>query len=508
MGSSSLLPFTTGSTTSFQPLNPDEFAEESKAVVDFVAQYYRQVGQYPVCSQVEPGYLKKLVPDSAPHHHEPIETILEDIQNDIVPGLTHWQSPNFYAYFPGNASTAGFLGEMLCSGFNTVGFNWISSPAATELESIVMDWMAKMLKLPSSFMFSGGQGGGGVLHGSTCEAVVCTLAAARDKALQGCKVGGSAGDITKLVVYASDQTHFTVQKAAKLIGIPPSNFRAIPTAAASGYALTADSIRWAIEQDIADGLVPLYLCGTIGTTAVGAVDPLLDLGRIANQYGIWFHIDAAYAGSAGICPEFRQHLDGVELADSFSMNPHKWFLTNMDCSCLWVKSASALTDSLSTKPEILRNKATDANAVIDYKDWQIALSKRFRAMKLWVVIRRYGVANLMEHIRRDVAMAKHLERLIAKDERFEVVVPRKFSLVCFRLKPKCNSSSDDGSEMNRRLIEAINLSGRAFMTHAVVDGSFVLRFAIGTTLTEMPHVEGTWKLIQAKADEILRFDNN
>ena len=479
----------------FNPLDPDVFSKESRAVVEFIADYYRNVEQYPVRSKVEPGYLRQLVPGSAPYKSQPIERILEDIKNDILPGLTHWQSPNFYAYFQANASTAGFLGEMLCTGLNTVGFNWVSSPAATELESIVMDWMANMLKLPNSFMFSDGGQGGGVLHGSTCEAVVCTLAAARDKALS--QIGGEG--ITKLVVYASDQTHFTVQKASKLIGIPPSNFRAIPTFASSGYALTADGVRRAIERDIADGFVPLYLCATIGTTAVGAVDPLLDLGELANEYDIWFHIDAAYAGSAGICPEFRHYFNGVELADSFSMNPHKWFLTNMDCCCLWVKHPSLLTDSLSTNPEILRNRATDAKQVVDYKDWQIALSRRFRAIKLWVVIRRYGVANLMEHIRSDVAMAKHFERLVTMDERFEVVVPRKFSLVCFRLKSMDDCGSD---QLNRRLIEAVNSSGRAFMTHAVVGGVFVLRFAIGATLTEMRHVEATWKLIQAKADEI------
>lgn len=481
----------------FQLLNPDVLADESRVVADFIADYYRGVEQLPVQSQVEPGYLSKRLSDSAPYLPQSIDAILEDIRTDIIPGLTHWQSPNFYAYFQANASTAGFLGEMLCSGLNVVGFNWISSPAATELESIVMDWMGKMLKLPSSFLFSGGQGGGGVLHGSTCEAVVCTLAAARDKALS--KMG--ADGITKLVVYASDQTHFTVQKASKLIGIPPSNFRAIPTAAASGYALTPDSVRSAMEADIASGLVPLYLCATVGTTAVGAVDPLLELGKVANEHGVWYHIDAAYAGSAGICPEFRHYFDGVELANSISMNPHKWFLTNMDCCCLWLRSPTALVDSLSTSPEILRNKATDAKTVVDYKDWQIALSRRFRAMKLWVVIRRYGVANLIEHIRSDVAMAKHFQKLVAMDGRFEVVLPRKFSLVCFRLKPRFEG--DDASELNRRLLEAVNASGRAFMTHAVVGGMYMIRFAIGTTLTEMRHIEATWKLIQSKADEII-----
>ncbi|KAJ0983676.1 hypothetical protein J5N97_011931 [Dioscorea zingiberensis] len=482
----------------FSPLDANLFSEESHAIIDFIADYYHDIEQYPVRSQVEPGYLSKRLPDSPPIFSEPIATILEDIKKDIIPGLTHWQSPNFYAYFQANASTAGFLGEMLCSGFNVVGFNWIASPAATELESIVMDWMAKMMKLPASFHFSGGQGGGGVLHGSTCEAVVCTLVAARDRALR--RLGHDG--ITRLVVYTSDQTHFTVKKASKIIGIPTSNFRELPTSWPLDYALTADTVRTAMEADMAQGLVPLYLCATVGTTAVGAVDPLFELGQLAAEYGVWFHIDSAYAGSSAICPEFRHYLDGVELADSISMNPHKWLLTNMDCCCLWIKNPSLLVDSLSTNPEILRNEASDANVVVDYKDWQIALSRRFRAIKLWLVIRRYGVANLMEHIRSDVALAKHFEGLVTMDERFEVVVRRKFSLVCFGLKPKFEAC-DRTSELNRQLLEAINTSGRAFMTHAVVNGDFVIRFAIGTTLTEKRHVDQTWKLIQSKATDIL-----
>ncbi|KAJ4763819.1 L-tyrosine decarboxylase [Rhynchospora pubera] len=484
----------------FNPLDPAEFSDESHAVIDFIADYYRTVENYPVRSQVKPGYLSKLLPKQAPLFSEPIDSILEDIRHDILPGLTHWQSPNFYAYFQANASTAGFLGEMLCSGLNVVGFNWISSPAATELENIMMDWMAKLLKLPPCFLFSGGQGGGGVLHGSTCEAVVCTLVAVRDRTLR--KNGHDA--ISKLVVYASDQTHSTVQKAVRIVGIPPANFRIIRTSAASGYSLTAHSLRAAIEADVANGFVPVYVCATVGTTAVGAVDPIRDLGKVSNEFGAWYHVDSAYAGSATICPEFRHYFDGVELADSISMNPHKWFLTNMDCCCLWVKKPSELVDSLSTNPEYLRNKASEGNEVVDYKDWQISLSRRFRAIKLWVIIRRYGVINLVEHIRSDVAMAKQFEMMVSMDKRFEVVVPRKFSLVCFRLKPRFDE--DDASSINQRLMETVNSSGRAFMTHAKVDGMFVLRFAIGTTLTEMRHVEMTWKLIQAKAKDILLED--
>jgi aromatic-L-amino-acid/L-tryptophan decarboxylase len=338
-----------------------------------------------------------------------------------------------------------------------------------------------------------------VLHGSTCEAVVCTLAAARDRALS--RLGGHEG-ILRLVVYASDQSHSTFQKGARIVGIPPSNFRIIRTSAASGYGLTTDSVREAVEADVAKGLVPLYLCATIGTTGLGVVDPVGDLGVVARRYGMWLHVDAAYAGSALICPEFKDCIHGVELADSVSMNPHKWFLTNMDCSCLWVVSPAALTSALSTNPEYLNNVSGESLAeVVDYKDWQIALSRPFRAMKLWVVLRRYGAAGMRAYIRRHVDMARWFVRALEADERFELVVPRRFSLVTFRLRPR-HESDDTVEALNRKLLAAINASGRAFMTHFVVDNKFVIRLAVGGAMTEMRHVRDAWELVQEKANEV------
>ncbi|KAL5799127.1 hypothetical protein ACOSQ2_003947 [Xanthoceras sorbifolium] len=513
------------SPKSFDPLAPESFSEESKVVVDFIVEYYRNIEKYPVQSRVEPNYLSEKLPDTATYGSESLEDILKDVSDSILPGLTHWQIPNFFGYFQANASTAGFLGDMLCSGLNVVGFNWISSLAATELESNVMDWMAKMLKLLSSFLFPGT--GGGVLHGSTCEAVVCTMAAARDKALE--KLEGNE-NITKLVVYASDQTHFTFQKAAKLIGITKSNFRAITTSFSTKFALSPENVRVAIEEDIKaglvplylSGLIPLYLCGTVGTTSSGAIDPIKELAKISREYKIWFHIDAAYAGSACICLEFRPYLDGVELADSISMNPHKCFGKDvkvrvarpgpvrpgrvggcyMDCCCLWLKQPKFLVDSLSTNTEYLRNSATESNSVIDYEDWQIALSRRFRALKLWIVIRKHGSANLMYHIRSDVAMAKRFEALVARDHRFEIMVPTNFALVSFRLKPELESIS---LELNQKLLDAVNSSGHAFIIHGVVGGVFYIRAAFGTTMTKERHVDDLWKLLQEKAQILLLY---
>ncbi|CBI28678.3 unnamed protein product, partial [Vitis vinifera] len=397
------------SFNTFSPLDPQSFSEESKMVVDFIADYYKNVEKYPVQSQVDPGYLIHHCPDTAPYCPEPLETILKDVSDSIIPGLTHWQSPNFFGYFQANASTAGFLGEMLCTGLNVVGFNWIASPAATELESI---------------------------------AIICSLAAARDKVLK--KIGHHK--ITKLVVYGSDQTHSTLQKASKLVGIPTSNFRSLPTSFSNDFALCPDDVRTAMEEDIAAGLVPLFLCATVGTTSSGAVDPLEALGHVAKDFKV-------------------HHLNGVELAHSITMNTHKWLLTNMDCCCLWIKEPKLFVDSLSTAPEFLRNNASESKKVIDYKDWQIALSRRFRAIKVWVV------------------------------------VPRRFALVCFRLRPR---EEGEGTELNSRLLMAVNGSGAAFMTHAVVGGIYIIRCAIGSTLTEIRHVDSLWKLIQEKAQLVLQ----
>nr|AZM69444.1 tyrosine decarboxylase [Asarum sp. XW-2018] len=393
---------------------------------------------------------------------------------------------------------------MLSTGFNVVGFNWMSSPAATELETIVMDWLGKMLKLPKSFLFSGN--GGGVLQGTTCEAILCTLAAARDRMLN--QIGRE--NIGRLVVYGSDQTHCALQKAAQIAGIEPRNFRAVKTAKSENFGLSPESLRETIVDDLNQGLIPLFLCATVGTTSSTAVDPVGPLCEVAKEYGVWVHVDAAYAGSACICPEFRHFIDGVENADSFSLNAHKWFFTTLDCCCLWVRDPNALVKALSTNPEYLKNKATESKQVVDYKDWQIALSRRFRSMKLWLVLRSYGVSNLRNFLRTHVKMAKHFQGLVGMDQRFQIVVPRTFAMVCFRLLPPANGSENGtegclevANDLNRKLLESMNASGRVYMTHAVVGGVYMIRFAVGATLTEERHDTAAWKVVQEHADLLL-----
>jgi tyrosine decarboxylase len=340
--------------------------------------------------------------------------------------------------------------------------------------------------------------GGGVIQGSASEAVLVVLIAARDKVLRS--VGKNA--LEKLVVYSSDQTHSALQKACQIAGIHPENCRVLTTDSSTNYALRPESLQEAVSRDLEAGLIPFFLCANVGTTSSTAVDPLAALGKIANSNGIWFHVDAAYAGSACICPEYRQYIDGVETADSFNMNAHKWFLTNFDCSLLWVKDQDSLTLALSTNPEFLKNKASQANLVVDYKDWQIPLGRRFRSLKLWMVLRLYGSETLKSYIRNHIKLAKEFEQLVSQDPNFEIVTPRIFALVCFRLVPvkdeekKCNNR-------NRELLDAVNSSGKLFMSHTALSGKIVLRCAIGAPLTEEKHVKEAWKIIQEEASYLL-----
>ncbi|GAB2281853.1 Tyrosine decarboxylase 2 [Dionaea muscipula] len=480
-----------------KPMDADQLREYGHKMVDFIADYYKTIESFPVLSQVEPGYLRKLIPCSAPDHSERLEDVLDDVRTKILPGVTHWQSPDFFAYFPSNGSTAGFLGEMLSAGINIVGFSWITSPAATELEMIVLDWLCKMLKLPEEFLSSGK--GGGVIQGTASEAVLVVLLAARTKALK--KAGKDS--LKKLVVYASDQAHSSIKKACQIAGIYPENCRMVKTDSSTDYALSPDVLSNVISQDLAAGLIPIFLCATVGTTSSTAVDPLLPLGKIAKSYKMWFHIDAAYAGSCCICPEYRHYIDGVGEADSFNMNAHKWFLTNFDCSALWVKDRDDLTQSLLTDPEYLRNKASELKLVVDYKDWQIPLGRRFRSLKLWMVLRLYGREGLQSYLRNHILLAKHFEELLNQDSRFEVVTPRKFSLVCFRLLPP-TKVEDWGNKLNRDLLEAVNSTGNLFISHTVLSSKYILRLAVGAPLTEERHINAAWKVLQEKADVLLR----
>ncbi|CAO2189849.1 unnamed protein product [Urochloa humidicola] len=492
----------------FRPLNTNDVRSYLHKAVDFIADYLDSVESLPVLPDVEPGYLRRLLNPSPPASSAPFDVTMKELRASVVPGTTHWASPNFFAFFPATNSAAAIAGDLIASAMNTVGFTWHAAPAATELESLTLDWLAQLLRLPPPFMsprhgsattVGVAAGGGGVILGTTSEAMLVTLVAARDAALRR-NGGGAAACLT---VYASDQTHVAFFKVCHLAGIDAANVRAIPTGAGTSYALDAAALRRWMQDDADAGLVPTYVCATVGTTSTNAVDPIATIADIAAVHNAWVHVDAAYAGGACICPEFRHHLVGVERANSISMSPHKWLLTCLDCTCLWVRDTGWLTDSLETKPEYLRNDVSESGYVTDVKDMQVGVGHRFRGLKLWMVMRTYGAAKLQQHIRSDVTMAKMFEESVRSDGRFEVVVPRNFALVCFRIRRCGDMTEDDADEASRELMGRLNRTGKLFIAHTVVGGRFVLRFAVGSTLQEERHVRGAWELIRKTAGEIL-----
>ena len=469
-------------------MTPDEFRRRGREAVDWIADYMERLEEFPVQSQVAPGDIFNALPAEAPESGEPFEAVLRDMSELIMPGITHWQSPNFFAYFPANGSGPGILGDLVSSGLGVQGMIWATSPACTELETRVMDWLVGMLDLPERFRSDGK--GGGVIQDTASGAAVVALVAARERATN--LETNRTGVRVPLTAYVSTQTHSSLEKAVRIAGIGTDNLRAVDVD--STYAMRPELLREAIEADIVAGRKPFFACATIGTTSSNAIDPVREIGSICREHGIWLHIDAAMAGTAALCPEFRWINDGVEAADSYCFNPHKWMFTNFDCDCFWVADRAALINALTILPEYLRNKATESGAVIDYRDWQLALGRRFRALKLWFVIRHYGVEGLRHHVRRHVEIAQEFASWVRADGRFELAVEPPLNLVCFRHR--------GGDEVNQRIMDGINESGEIYFTHTKLDGKLTLRMSIGAARTERRHVQRAWGLIQAEADGV------
>lgn len=469
-------------------MTPDEFRQHGYAVVDWIANYYTKIESFPVLSQVKPGQIRASLPVSAPIKGESFDAILCDIEKFILPGITHWQSPNFYAYFPGNASGAAIVGDLLCSGLAVQGMLWATSPACTELETHVLDWLVPVLGLPEKFLST--STGGGVIQDTASSANLCALLAGRERATN--YVSNAKGCDGKLVAYCSTQTHSSVEKAAKIAGVGTSNLRAIPVD--ENFALRADQLARQLAQDKSSGLVPCFVCATVGTTSSNAFDPVPEIASICRQHGVWLHVDAAMSGTAALCPEFRRIHRGVEFADSYCFNPHKWMFTNFDCDVFYVADRKALIQTLSVLPEYLRNQATETGAVIDYRDWQIPLGRRFRALKLWFVLRHYGIEGLQYHVRRHVALAREFAGWVRDDSRFELAAPVPLNLVCFRHK--------GGDAANQSLMDRLNRSGDLYLTHTKLNDRFTLRLCIGQANTQRRHVERAWCRIREEAEAI------
>ena len=469
-------------------MTPDEFRRHGKAMVDWIADYYQRVETYPVLSQVRPGQIRASLPKSAPAEGEPFDAILRDLDTLILPGITHWQSPNFFAYFPSNASFPSILGELLSAGLDVQGMLWATSPACTELESHVLDWLVEALGLPEIFSSRGA--GGGVIQDTASSSAVCALLAGRERATR--YASNERGCDGRLVAYTSTQAHSMVEKAVKIAGIGRENLRLVEVDAQ--FAMRPDALAAHIRRDLDAGRIPCFVCATVGTTSSNAFDPVRAIGEICRQNSIWLHVDAAMSGTAMLCPEFRSLQDGVELADSYSFNPHKWMFTNFDCNCLYIADRNALIRTLSILPEYLRNQATESGAVIDYRDWHIQLGRRFRALKLWFVIRHYGLEGLRHHIRRHVELAQQFADWVRADDRFELAAPVPLNLVCFRHRA--------GDAANQAILDRINRSGDLYLTHTRLNDRFTLRMCIGQTNTEFRHVERAWQRIREEADAV------
>jgi aromatic-L-amino-acid/L-tryptophan decarboxylase len=463
-------------------MSTTEFRKYGYRVVDWIASYYERIESFPVMSQVAPGEVRRGLPARAPAEGESFDAVLADLDRIILPGVTHWQHPSFFAYYPASASFPAMLAELLSAGLGLQGMLWSTSPACTELETLTLDWLAELLELPSAFRSSGA--GGGVIQDSASSATLVALIAALHRASRG---GVNREGVWRThTVYASTQAHSSLEKAVRIAGVGSDNLRLIDVDPAT-QALRVDHLRSMLTRDLAQGAVPTMVMAAIGTTSTGAIDPLRQMGELCREHGVWLHVDAAYAGVAAICPELRWLHDGMELVDSYCTNPHKWLLTNFDCDAFWVADRDALVQALSILPEYLRNTASDSGGVIDYRDWQIPLGRRFRALKLWCVLRWYGREGLQAHIRHHVGLARDFASWVAADDRFELVAPPSLGLVCFRQR------ADDAT--NQQLLERLNASGELFLTHTRVNGRYALRMAIGGTFTEARHVQAAWQRI-------------
>ncbi len=469
-------------------MTPNDFRRHGKAMVDWIADYYERVESIPVLSQVKPGHIRESLPTSAPLQGESFQEMMNDVENLIMPGVTHWQSPNFFAYFPSNNSFPSILGELLSAGLGVQGMLWATSPACTELEAHMLDWLVDMLGLPAAFLSS--NTGGGVIQDTASSSSLCALLAGRERATR--YASNQRGCDGRLLAYASSQAHSSIEKAVKIAGLGRENLRLIEVD--ERFAIRPEALAAQIREDRAEGRIPCFVCATVGTTSSNAIDPVPTIGRICRDEGVWLHVDAAMSGTAAVCPEFRYIQDGLEFADSYCFNPHKWMFTNFDCDCFYVADRKALIGTLSILPEYLRNQATESGAVIDYRDWHIPLGRRFRSLKLWFVIRHYGVEGLRYHVRRHVELAQRFASWVREDGQFELAAPAPLNLVCFRHR--------GGDAINQALLERLNQSGHLYLTHTKLDGRFTLRLSVGQTHTELRHVERAWRRIRQEAKNL------
>ena len=473
-------------------MTPDEFRAHGHALIDWIADYSESVDRHRVQSDFEPGAVRTSLPEHPPAEPESFNTVMEDVDRVIMPGLTHWQHPDFFAFFPANNSYPSILGELLSAGLAVQGMSWATSPACTELETLMLDWMRELLDLPARFD-SRSETGGGVIQGTASEATLVAILSARWRATNGNV--NTDGDTTRLVAYSTSQAHSSIEKGLRIAGIGTDRMRIVPHD--DSFAMRPEVLIEMIAEDRSAGLAPFFVCSTQGTTSSLAFDPTPALGEICARENLWLHVDAAMAGVAALVPEFRWVNNGLGTADSYCTNPHKWMGVNFDCNLYWTADRLALLGALSILPEYLRSAAAEEGAVIDYRDWQIPLGRRFRALKLWFAIRCDGVEVFQPMIRKHVELTQELAEIVSADARFNIVAPHPLNLLCISVRAESLNAENTATDS---LIERANASGEALFTRTVLDGRSVLRISVGARTTERRNVIAAWELLSRLAD--------
>ncbi|MFZ0282134.1 MAG: pyridoxal-dependent decarboxylase [Bacteroidales bacterium] len=467
-------------------MTPSEFRKYAHELVDWMAGYMENVEKYPVKSQLKPGEIFKRLPGSPPLKPEPFGAFMKDLEEIIMPGITHWQSPNFFAYFPANTSPPSILADMIISTLGAQCMIWETSPAAAELEEKMMVWLRDLINLPAYFE--------GVIQDTASTSTLAAILTAREKITDFRINNEGAENSGTLRVYCSEQTHSSVDKAVKISGIGKTNL--VKIGVRDDFSMDAPKLRQAVESDINKGFHPCCVIATLGTTGTTAVDPLMAIGKICSEYNIWLHVDAAMGGTALILPEFQWMLDGREYIDSLVFNPHKWMFTGFDCSAFFIRQPELLIKTFEILPDYLKTRTR--GKVNDYRDWGVPLGRRFRALKLWSVIRMYGVEGLREKVRCHIRIASDLALNISHEPDFEILAPVVINVVCFRYKP-ASVTEEEINRLNEVLNHKLNDSGKIYLTHTIIEGKYTLRMVTGQTNVTMEHVTRAWELIKITA---------
>ena len=471
-------------------MDNQSFREQAHRMVDWMADYMGEVENFPVKSQVLPGEIYNSLPEFAPSKGEEMSAIMRDFNTIIMPGITHWQSPNFFAYFPANSSYPSVLAEMLTATLGTQCMIWETSPAATELEERMMNWLKAMTGLPSGWH--------GVIQDTASTSTLAAILSARERLTDHASNQEGPSALFGLRVYCSSETHSSVEKAVKIAGLGRANL--VKISVDEHFQMDVTALKQAIDRDIEAGLKPACVVASLGTTGCTAIDPLAAIARLTTKYNIWLHVDAAFAGTALVLPEYRYMLEGIEMADSFVFNPHKWMFTNFDCSAYFVKNKEVLIRTFEILPEYL--KTGTRGQVNDYRDWGVPLGRRFRALKLWFVIRTFGIEGIQGKVREHIRLANWFKNEIIADGRFELMAPVTMNLVCFRLRPKGIIDINDLNRINEALLSRLNANGKIYLTHTKLNGAYTLRMVIAQTYVQDRHVFSAWEQVRTMADEL------